>query len=377
MRHMLQIVAITMSLVMTATLAYGAAPSEADKRKAGGFYMEGERLFENELYSAAIENFKKAHAVIPVPANLYNIARSYEKLGDAVNCVKFYDEYTGLYKEREGREPPDIVDVRASIQKCRLLMKPEVSIRAEPESANVFINDDTKLLGQTPYKTTLDPGTYQLTLKKDGFQPFKTTFEVRAGEPIKLFFKMEKFESVGHVTVNSNIRGAQIFVDGRNVALTPYSERIALSEGKHQVTVDKDDYEPYRKEFTLKHNEELVIDSELYLSDSPMTWKGYVGWTALVLGTGMAVGGFFAGQHADTFFSDSDDFEQFELLQNVGYFGGGALAGAGVLLLILEAADSSAVKDGDEIGAELPAFLPVVGVTPDGKGGMVGADVRF
>lgn len=355
------------------------AQSDEDKQRAFEFYTEGQRLFDASLFAAAIENFTKAHEILPHPVNLYNIARAYENLGDGANCIKFYDDYLELHRKREGNEPGDAKNVRASIAKCRLLLRSEVSVGSDPVGAKVYINDKDNLLGQTPYTTTLEPGRYTLFLVLDGHLPFEESFEVRAGEPLRLFFKLEKFQRVGKLRVKSNVRDAQLFIDGRNVGLTPYRDPITLDEGPHQVAVKKDDYASFAKEVTVVVNEEHEIVSEIFLADAPMTWKGYVGWTSVVAGALLAGGGVAAGLQANNFFAGSDDFEQWAGLQKIGYGAGGGLLGVGVLLLILEATDQSIVRDADRLepyaDRKSPSVTPIFAV--EGSGGLLGADVRF
>ena len=355
--------------------AHAAAPTEDEKARARAYYIEGEELFKKELYAAAIENFKKANDIIPHPVNLYNIARAHEKLGDGENCVKGYQEYLEAYKRKNnGKDPSDIIDVRASIAKCQLLQRPEVTVESDPPGASIYIDDKTKLVGQTPSTLKLDPGKYKLFLNLDGYAPFEQDLDVRAGQPLTLRFKLEKFQRVGKVRIKTNVRGASLFIDGRNVGLTPYTELITLDEGAHQLTVSKDEYTASNKEVTVVVNETLEITSEIYLRDAPATWKGYVGWTAIALGVGGFVGGYVAGTQADKYFKGTDDFDSWATWQKVGYGAGGGLVGIGILLVVLEATDTSLVKSDDELDpvAHLPKVTPFVSV--DGR---VGADVRF
>jgi len=375
---------VTSTLAVAGGPVRAADPTDEDKKKAGEFYKEGQELFKKELYSAAIKAFEKAHALVAHPANLYNIARSYEKLGDAESCVTRYEEYVDFFKrQNNGQDPKDIIDVRASIAKCRLLQRPRVSVGSEPKGAKVYIDDKGKLLGQTPYETTLDPGRYKLMLDLDGYVPFEETFEVKAGEPVNLYFKLEKFQRVGTIRVKANVRGASIFLDGRNIGLTPYTDPITVDEGSHQISVKKDEYTDFNKEVKVEVNKQVEVTAEVFLRDSPMTWKGYVGWTAIVLGVGLGVGGFFAGQEAEKYFNDTDDFDTWSGYQKLGYGLGGGLLGAGIGLLVWEATDSELIRSDDQLEpyAATPRILPLVGAAPGtasgARGLMVGADVRF
>jgi len=372
-------------LLCAVFLAFGSGPARAqsaeDKQRAFEFYTEGQRLFDGSLFAAAIENFTKANEILPHPVNLYNIARSYENLGDGQNCIKFYDDYVSLYKKREGSDPGDIKNIRASVTKCKLLLRSEVSVSSDPAGAKVYIDDKDNLLGQTPFQTTMEPGRYTLHLVLDGHVPFEENFEVRAGEPLRLVFKLEKFQRVGKLRVKSNVRDASLFIDGRNIGLTPYRDFITLDEGPHQVALKKDSYTSFADEVTVVVNEEHEVISEIFLQDAPMTWKGYVGWTSIVAGALLVGGGVGAGMQANLFFKGTGDFDKWASLQKIGYGAGGGLLGVGVLLLIWEATDTSIVRSEDKLDPYADLQSPAPLITPifavDSRGGLLGADVRF
>jgi hypothetical protein len=370
--------ALSTSPLMSRT-GHAAPPTDDEKARARAFYAEGEELFRKELYAAAIDNFRKAHEIIPHPVNLYNIARAYEKLGDADNCVTGYEAYLDFFRRaNSGKDPSDIVDVRASIAKCQLLRRPEVTIKSDPAGAKIYLDDKTKLLGQTPFTMQLDPGRYQLYLTLDGYLPFEEAFEVRPGQPVSLSFKLEKFQRVGQVRVKSNVRGASVFIDGRNIGLTPYKDLITLDEGPHQIAVSKDSYVPFNKEVKVVVNETQEVSAQIFLRDAPVTWKGYLGWTSMILGLGLGAGGYVAGVKADEYFSGSSDFDQWATLQKVGYGAGGGLLGLGLLLVILEATDTQLILGEDELdpmAGPAPRLMPFVG--SDRGQGVYGVDLRF
>lgn len=352
-------------------------PSEEELRKAEAarHYEEAERLFESELYSAAIEQYKLAFKLFPAPAILYNIAKSYERLGDPYGCMDFFQQYLDAFKAREGRDPTDVVDVRNAIAKCRLGAKVKLRVESEPPGAAFAMTDPGKLLGQTPYETTVDPGTYTIYLDLDGYKPFKREVTVRAGEPLQLVFKLERERRSGVVEVKANIRGAAIFVDGQNIGITPYKDPIELTEGNHQITVQKDEYVPHTESLAVVVNEIYSVDAQLWLRDPPATWKGSVGWPTLVVGLGAIGAGVFAGNKANEYFQGSSDFERFAFLEKVGYAVGGTLAVTGLTLAILEALDDKAVKDADVVRAPPVRAVPVLSVGP--AGAAAGVQVEF
>lgn len=378
------------------------SPEElANKQRANELSAEATELFQKELYNSAVEMFLKAYALDPQLVFVYNIGVCYERLGDSDNCVQYYEKYLDQFSaENDGKSPEDVVDVRNSIAKCRLGAKVEVTIESDPPGASVSIDQQDTMLGQTPLTTRQDPGTYTLFVDMPGHQPIKRQVEIRTGEAVRLLFKLVKIERTGTVSVRANIRGATIFVDGRNIGLTPYDDPIRVDEGPHQITISKDEYTTFSEEFVVKAGDDQQLSAELWLRDPPTTWKGYVGWTGVGLGSGLIIGGFFAGQEAAKYYDESSykvrgllgetletrrtpatpEFTQYKLLEQVGYWTGGVLMGLGVTLVILEAVDVYMVKEKDELEAETAwsddiQILPVVTSLPGG--GYAGAQIRF
>lgn len=374
-RLLLLFSALSVSFSIHHQIGHAQQDADSARAQAGDYFREGEAAFRKGLYSKALEYFQKSNALFPHPVNLFNIARTHERLGDGRACIDGYEAYLDVYRRANaGKNPDDTTEVNAAITKCRLLLAPEITIETEPAGATVSIDNEDKILGQTPTTIALEPGQYTLYLNSPGYAPFKQQIEVLPGRPLKLHFKLEQFRSLGSVRVKSNIRDAGIFIDGRNIGLTPYREPIELSVGRHQVTVRKDDYNSYSEDIEISEAEETLVIAELFLADNPNTWKTPVGWTALSLGIATGVGGYFAGWQADKFFSDSDDFKQWSGLQTIGYAAGGTLIGLGLALIIWDAVDDSSVKSADALDtlSHAPSFRPFV--TLDGR---VGADITF
>jgi hypothetical protein len=354
-----------------------AEPTEEAKRQAADFYMEAQRLFDAELYSAAIENFKKSQELYPASATVYNIAKSYERLADSQNCVQYYQAYLDAYLAENGTNAPDSVDVRNSITKCRLGAKVEVSVDSKPPGAQVRIDDESQLLGQTPYSTRMDAGRYTFYLDLPGYSPIKREVVVKPGEPVQLVFDMEKFRRVGTLNLDTNIRNATIFIDGRNIGLTPFNEEIPLEEGLHQITISKEDYDSFSREISVVANEIYNIRGELYLRERQKTAKGPLGWTSIALGAALTVGGVLSAQQADTKFAGTKAFDDWAFREKLGYGLGGGLGALGIALVIWEYAGGKKVRPKDKLsdGGPQPVVTPLVTANPNG--GFAGARVDF
>jgi tetratricopeptide (TPR) repeat protein len=83
---------LAVSLLMGGAGAALAQPTEA-QREAGEFFDRGEALRKDGKYREAIAAYQRANALAAHPNNLFNIALSYEKLGEWANAADYYERY--------------------------------------------------------------------------------------------------------------------------------------------------------------------------------------------------------------------------------------------------------------------------------------------
>jgi len=74
-------------------------------------------------------------------------------------------------------------------------------------------------------------------------------------------------EAPGEATlsVESNVSGARVFVDGQKVGTTQLSE-VAISEGEHRILVEKSGYETYRKTIRVKQGRSISLYVDLSMN---------------------------------------------------------------------------------------------------------------
>jgi hypothetical protein len=68
-------------------------PAVDEEEQAAKDFAEGRKLYGEGKYKGAIEALLRAYNLRPAPPILLNIARTYEKLGDKKNALKFYKEF--------------------------------------------------------------------------------------------------------------------------------------------------------------------------------------------------------------------------------------------------------------------------------------------
>ena len=340
---------------------------------------EGAEYARNSQYAEASSKFQQSVLVFPMTDVYFNLAYVHEQMGEWKGCVDNYTTYIDRFKqEHDGAEPPEVASVRRSIEKCRETAQPPVTITSTPDGAQVGIGSREKVAGTTPFEMKLEPGTYTVFVLKDGFQPVETKIEVQPKQPGKFHFELRPVVNSGKIRVTVNIKDAMIFIDGKNYGITPYLETPELEVGRHQIVVKREKYGSVNRTFEVAKGQTQELSIDMFLTDPPPSWRDYLGYTCIALGTagvGTGVVGFFL---ADSEFNDTDEFKNFELMQNVGYYLGGTLVGVGLGLVIWEAViDRVDEEDLIEASTDGPGFMPIVGVAPMDDGLFFSGGMRF
>lgn len=68
-------------------------PAEDEEDQAAKHFAAGRKLYSEAKYKEAIEELLKAYELRPAPPILLNIARTYEKLGNKTDALKYYKEF--------------------------------------------------------------------------------------------------------------------------------------------------------------------------------------------------------------------------------------------------------------------------------------------
>ena len=89
-------------LVAVSTLVFGAGPAEAQRRRpptpaqierARTLFAEGTQHYQAGRLDQALERFLESWRTVPNPQLAYNVARTYERMGDARHGIEFYRHY--------------------------------------------------------------------------------------------------------------------------------------------------------------------------------------------------------------------------------------------------------------------------------------------
>ncbi len=165
------------ALLAVATLAglYLPGPAEAERFKT--YFAQGETLFKQGDYGAAIWNFRKADALKTTPEVAFDLAKCHEKIGDIPFATYYYRAYL---KRAPGAS--DAIDVAEKVG--RALADFEASGKGLVEiDASLAVN--LTVAGKSfpfgPVALALPAGSYEVTATF-GKTRRKMTADVRVGK---------------------------------------------------------------------------------------------------------------------------------------------------------------------------------------------------
>lgn len=145
-----------------------------DRRRDGGREQRAVHYYEKALAA-----YKKAHTLVPKASIFYAIANAEARLGRYGDAIAHYESVISE------------VDNKALIDLCRERIKElavhmaTVTIRIEPDGAELSI--DNKLHGIAPIKEPiiLVPGEHTFTVTADGYTPNEMVMNLEAGSDSK------------------------------------------------------------------------------------------------------------------------------------------------------------------------------------------------
>ncbi|HWZ96703.1 MAG TPA: serine/threonine-protein kinase [Candidatus Dormibacteraeota bacterium] len=129
---------------------------------------------------------------------------------------------------------------------------------------------NTRQQCETPCSfSNLYPGSYNLEVRKSGFQPTQTALQVRAGQTLDQKINLEPTAMGLHIT--SRPAGADVFINGdKQSGQTPLT--IPLAPNTYNLVLRLQGYEPHSETIAVKENAQAQVNVELREKSSHIAW---------------------------------------------------------------------------------------------------------
>lgn len=134
-----------------------------------------------------------------------------------------------------------------------------VIVETNVSDARVSVNGDLQG-GSPPWEFTLNPGDYRITVAAPGYETFRDTINVSAGQTVTV--DADLASDRGRLRVETNVSDAEIELNGdRRGGDPPWN--FQLEPGRYRVEVSASGYETYRETVNLRAGQSVTLDADL------------------------------------------------------------------------------------------------------------------
>jgi formylglycine-generating enzyme required for sulfatase activity len=135
----------------------------------------------------------------------------------------------------------------------------EVNVTSEPTGAQVFVDGEPR--GTTPLKTEIVAGSHPIELRLEGFKPWTTDVQIKAGEPMSVG-PVKLGLPDARLALRSEPSGAAVSVGGVYRGQTPLELELR-PDIDHAVVVSKPGYEAVTRQVSLGAGERRTLSVPL------------------------------------------------------------------------------------------------------------------
>ena len=142
-------------------------------------------------------------------------------------------------------------------------------VASTTEGAEVFVDDASR--GPAPQEIELDPGSYRLEMKAEGYQSFTTQVVARANETIHIE-GVELLEANAMLKVRSVPAGALVSLDGAYAGRTPLDIEM-IPRDQHEIKLTMAGFEDASRTVAGMPQEEVEVSVELVAKNGLVQFK--------------------------------------------------------------------------------------------------------
>jgi hypothetical protein len=343
--------------LLIAASAQAQTATPAQRKEAATHYQRGVALSKEGDFQAALSEFRAAYQAAPSFEVLFNIGFCERRIFKYGQALRTFAQYLKLGGEKVAADRR--AAVAKEIEAVRALTAP-IAVIVEGEPAAITVDGENE--GKTPLTDMipLGPGKHVVRAEREGDVAEERTIEVVSGQAQAVQFSLKSLTRPVAVAFETKPVGALISIDGEAAAPSPRT--VQLKPGSHEVVARLEGHTPTRTDVVVQPGQPRTVTLEL-LALAPVVVTQAPSRPFPVLGVsllsaGLIAGGlgvFFAVQASNsaaevTAFTRPGGVtwdvqwgntertgQQQQLLAQILFVGGGALAVSGVIATFITA----------------------------------------
>lgn len=242
------------ALLLLCVSATAGAEGQGDEERARTFFERGLERYDRGDYQGAVVEFERAYAARPFPIILFNIGLAHEKAGKPVEAIaamrKLLAQPGKLKEDRLER-------ARQTVSEQKKLVA-ELEIACNVPGAVVRV-DGRSVGGATPLGAPVEVAGGRLIVEAsaEGYEMAREVVQAGGGSTVQVTLELiEAKRAFGQVEVKSLLPDAELWVDGKLVAVTPLAATVPLAPDKpHLLELRRDGYLPATHTLTLSEGQ--------------------------------------------------------------------------------------------------------------------------
>ena len=145
----------------------------------------------------------------------------------------------------------------------------DIDVTSSPSGANVYV--DSVYYGTSPQLCSgLTPGGHTLEVMKSGYNTWKQTVSVVAGQTTRVHASLTASAQYGSLYVSSNPQGANVYLNGKYYGVTPMTIG-SLLPNTYTLELTKSGYYDWKNSVRIYANQETTVSKSLEKIAVPTT----------------------------------------------------------------------------------------------------------
>jgi tetratricopeptide (TPR) repeat protein len=172
---------------LSGTAPADPASDEAKRADAKSRYEQGVEAYKKDRFKDAIDLFLEADRLAPSAPLSFNIARSYEKIGDDAGALRWYRDY--LRRDPNAKNAADVHKVVRGLESS-LAKKgvQQITVLSTPAGGTVTV--DGHPVGVTPFTGEFAPGKHEVDVSLRGYADSQQSVALSADEARDLIVRL-------------------------------------------------------------------------------------------------------------------------------------------------------------------------------------------
>ena len=330
----------------------GAVAAQSDPGRdaeARGLFEAGRAAFDQGRYQDALGYFDRAYQLSRRPQLLYNLGQVHDRLRHDEEALTAFQQYLKQVPGAENR-----AEVEHRIQAMRQAMYGSLHFTLSPANAEVWVDGEAKQLDNTG-RLQVTTGSHEILVRAEGHDELRQRMNVRGGDMIELPISLQPSDgstpAVIAPTPTPLVTPPPVEAPGTEPAPTPaVVEAPAPTQPTNTMSLTPNDVPAARGGSTA----------------TTLAWVAVVpAGLLLAAGTGFALLGSKEFDRVDDKCRSTctaaerdaagETLKTYELITNVGFIGGGALAALATVLFIV---------GGNSNQSEQPPAQPAIAFGP-------------